>query len=135
MMWLHTYKQICLLIITYNTTVCLLVPCSLPKGTVPQSKSLNEISPNPMGLRDRQSTLRFEKSISALWKKILSPNKSCWNLKSFYRGKNIKLVSELLDNIYILYNNNNSFVSFRLSLYSYDLLDLCIMFSFSWISI
>ena len=48
------------------TTVCLLVydRVALPKGI--QSKSLNKISLNPIGPRDRQSTLRFEKSILAV---------------------------------------------------------------------
>ena len=51
-----------------STTVCLLVrSCCLTQRY--QSKSFNEISLNPLGLRDRQSTLRFEKSISAVWKK------------------------------------------------------------------
>ena len=47
------------------TTVCLLVrSCCLTQRY--QSKSLDEISLNPIVPRDRQSTLRFEKSISAV---------------------------------------------------------------------
>jgi hypothetical protein len=54
----------------YNYTVCLLVrSCCLTQRYTYQSKSLNEISLNPLGPRDRQSTLRFEKSISAAGKK------------------------------------------------------------------
>jgi len=65
-------------------TVCLLVrSCCLTQRY--QSKSL--ISLNPMAPRDRQSTIRFEKSISAVWKKILVPNKSCWTHSN---SKNIK---------------------------------------------
>ena len=75
-----------------STTVCLLVrSCCLTQRY--QSKSLNEISPNPMGPRDRQSTLRFEKSISAVWK-----NKSwCQTKVVGIILKTSNLVSELLD--------------------------------------
>ena len=46
-------------------TVCLRVrSCCLTQRY--QSKSLNEISLNPLGVRDCQSTLRFEQSISAV---------------------------------------------------------------------
>ena len=48
---------------------CLLVrSCCLTQRYMYQSKSLNEISLYPMAPRDRQSTLRFEKSILAVWK-------------------------------------------------------------------
>jgi hypothetical protein len=46
-------------------TVCLLRYDRVALPKVPQSKSLDEISLNPLAPRDRQSTLRFEKSISA----------------------------------------------------------------------
>jgi hypothetical protein len=51
------------------TTVCLFACTIVLPYPRYQSKSLNEISPNPLGLRDRQSTtvlIRFEKSISAV---------------------------------------------------------------------
>ena len=85
--WYKTniYLCNCMLICLYDRVAL------YPK--VPQSKSLNEISLNPMALRDRQSTLRFENSISAVWKKkILVPNKSCWGIIL----KTSNLVSELL---------------------------------------
>ena len=52
---------------TYTTLyVCLYDRVALPKGT--NQKSLDEISLNPIAPRDRQSTLRFENSISAVWR-------------------------------------------------------------------
>ena len=70
-----------------------------------QSKSLNEISLNPMGARDRQSTLRFEKSISAVWKK-----KSCSQTKVVgIILKTSNLVSELLDSHCNIAPISNSF--------------------------
>ena len=55
-------------IFSYTTTlyVCLYDRVALPKGT--NQKSLDEISLNPIAPRDRQSTLRFENSISAVWR-------------------------------------------------------------------
>jgi hypothetical protein len=64
--YVHMYTAVLGIKQTFTyATVCLLVrSCCLIQRY--QSKSLNEISPNPMGLRDRQSTLRFEKSVSAV---------------------------------------------------------------------
>ena len=57
---------------TYTTVYAYMFACTivLPYPKVPIKISRDEISLNPIVSRDRQSTLRFEKSISAPSEKI-----------------------------------------------------------------
>jgi hypothetical protein len=64
----HTYMYYMYVYVICTCTIVLLYPKLLY-----QSKSLNEISLNPMGARDRQSTLRFEKIYLGRRKKNLAP--------------------------------------------------------------
>ena len=80
-------------------TVCLLVrSCCLTQRY--QSKSLDEISPNPIVPRDRQSTLRFEKSISAVWKK---KSWSQTKVVGINTGKANRRSNEVTKNSYYMY--------------------------------